>query len=163
KLVENLHAEMARRLVEFAAAISAVSRAKPGAQGAGRPWTNAPFADKARAMSATPTIDGQRVYEKISPQALLGGNGWDAIIVGSGSGGMSCAAALAHYGRKVLLLEQHYVPGGFTHSFARKGFTWDAGVHAIGEMGPGEVPGKMLRWLTGDRVEMVPLGDPYDR
>ncbi len=112
-------------------------------------------------MSAIPTIDGQRVYENYSPDEARGD--WDAIIVGSGMGGMSCAAALAHYGRKVLLLEQHYVPGGFTHSFARKGFTWDAGVHAIGEMGPGEVPGQMLRWLTAGRVEMVPLGDPYDR
>ncbi|MCA9626681.1 MAG: NAD(P)/FAD-dependent oxidoreductase [Myxococcales bacterium] len=114
-------------------------------------------------MSAIPTIDGKRVYENYDPESPVLAGPWDAIVIGSGMGGMSCAASLAHYGWKVLLLEQHYVPGGFTHSYARKGFVWDAGVHAIGEMGSDDVPGKMLRWLTGGKVEMVSLGDPYDR
>ncbi|MBX3183186.1 MAG: NAD(P)/FAD-dependent oxidoreductase [Polyangiaceae bacterium] len=112
-------------------------------------------------MSAIPTIDGARVYQNYSPEAAEGS--FDVIVIGSGMGGMTCAAALAHYDRKVLLLEQHYVPGGFTHSFARKGFVWDAGVHAIGEMLPHELPAKILAWLTRGQVEMVPLGDPYDR
>jgi len=44
---------------------------------------------------------------------------WDAIVVGSGMGGMTAAAALSKVGRKVLLLEQHWVLGGLTHSFSR--------------------------------------------
>ena len=42
---------------------------------------------------------------------------WDYIVIGSGMGGMVCAAMLARMGRRVLVLEQHYVPGGFTHTF----------------------------------------------
>ncbi len=113
-------------------------------------------------MSAIPTVDGERVYESYSSRAARS-RSWDVIVIGSGMGGMACAAALARQGRRVLVLEQHYVPGGFTHMYARKGWHWDAGVHAIGEMLEHEVPGKMLRWLTDGQVEMVPLGDPYDR
>lgn len=113
-------------------------------------------------MSAIPTIDGERVYDTYAANTSLP-RSWDVIVIGSGMGGMACAAALAKQGRRVLVLEQHYVPGGFTHMYARKGYHWDAGVHAIGEMLPHEVPGKILSWLTDGKVEMVPLGDPYDR
>ena len=54
---------------------------------------------------------------------------WDAIVIGSGMGGMAAAAALSHVGHKVLLLEQHQPLGGLSHSFSRDGFTWDVGVH----------------------------------
>jgi all-trans-retinol 13,14-reductase len=111
-------------------------------------------------VSSIPTVDGKRVYRNYSPDLP---RKWDVVVVGSGMGGMACATALGKSGRKVLVLEQHYVPGGFTHMFARKGFHWDAGVHAMGEMLPHEIPGKVLRWLTDGRVEMLPLGDPYDR
>ena len=47
-------------------------------------------------------------------------------------GGMTAAAMLADLGRRVLVLEQHYVPGGFTHMFKRPGYEWDVGVHAVG-------------------------------
>jgi all-trans-retinol 13,14-reductase len=111
-------------------------------------------------MSVIPTHDGKRVYGTY-PEGTEGP--WDAIIIGSGMGGMSCAAALARCGRRVLVLEQHYLPGGFSHMFARKGYAWDVGVHAIGEMREGDVPYKMLSWLTGGAVKMIPLGNPYDR
>ncbi|MCG8459409.1 MAG: NAD(P)-binding protein, partial [Holophagales bacterium] len=39
---------------------------------------------------------------------------WDVIVIGSGMGGMTSAALLSELGRRVLVLEQHYVPGGFT-------------------------------------------------
>ena len=32
---------------------------------------------------------------------------WDAIVIGSGIGGMAARAALSRVGHKVLLLEQH--------------------------------------------------------
>ena len=35
---------------------------------------------------------------------------WDYIIIGSGMGGMTAAALLAKMGRRVLVIEQHYVP-----------------------------------------------------
>ena len=60
---------------------------------------------------------------------------WDAIIIGSGAGGMAAAAALARLGRRVLLLEKHYVAGGLTHEFSRQGYRWDVGVHYLGNRG----------------------------
>ena len=111
-------------------------------------------------MGVLPRVDGQRSYKHVKDAS---DGPWDAIVIGSGVGGMSCAAALARYGRRVLVLERHYLPGGFTHMFSRKGFEWDVGVHAIGEMAPGDLPARVLAWLTGDAVEMVPLGDPFDR
>lgn len=112
-------------------------------------------------MAILPMHNGKRAY--VNLEDYSGDGPWDAIVIGSGMGGMSCAAALAHYGWKVLILEQHYIPGGFTHMFGRKGFHWDVGVHAMGEMEPGKPPYKILNWLTGGKVKMVSLGDPYDR
>ena len=98
-------------------------------------------------MPVIPVHRGKRVYG-VHPDPTARA-AWDVIVIGSGMGGMTCAAALAKHGRRVLVLEQHYLPGGFSHMFARKGFEWDVGVHAIGEMRPGDVPFKMLDWLTG--------------
>lgn len=50
------------------------------------------------------------------------GGGYDAIIVGSGVGGLTCGALLSKRGYKVLVLEQHYQVGGYCSSFRRKGF-----------------------------------------
>ena len=50
---------------------------------------------------------------------------WDAIVIGSGMGGMTSAAVLAKLGQRVLVLEQHVIPGGFTQTFRRPGHHWD--------------------------------------
>lgn len=87
---------------------------------------------------------------------------WDTIVVGSGMGGMTCAALLARLGQRVLVLEHHYVPGGFTQTFTRKGWTWDVGVHAVGEVDERALLGKVLRELTGQRLHWASLGPVYD-
>ena len=61
---------------------------------------------------------------------------WDAVIVGSGLGGLSCAAAFARQGFKALVLEQHDKPGGYATAFQRPGgFTFDVSLHSttVGE------------------------------
>ena len=60
-------------------------------------------------------------------------NEFDAIIIGSGLGGLSCAAAFARQGFKVLVLEQHDKPGGYATSFKRPGgFEFDVSLHSTG-------------------------------
>jgi all-trans-retinol 13,14-reductase len=87
---------------------------------------------------------------------------YDYIVIGSGIGGMACAAMLAKLGRRVLVLEQHYEPGGYTHTFKRKGWRWDVGVHAVGEVTKHAMPGRLLAYLTDDRLEWASLGEVYD-
>ena len=45
----------------------------------------------------------------------------DAIVIGSGVGGLGVAAILAKAGKKVLVLEQHDRAGGNCHTFIEKG------------------------------------------
>ena len=51
----------------------------------------------------------------------------DAIIIGSGIGGLGLAVLLAKVGKKVLVLEQHDRAGGCCHTFTEKGFEFDVG------------------------------------
>lgn len=51
----------------------------------------------------------------------------DAIIVGSGMGGLSTAVLLAKAGKKVAVFEQHDQAGGCCHTFIEKGFEFDVG------------------------------------
>ncbi len=87
---------------------------------------------------------------------------WDAIVIGSGMGGMAAAAALSLVGNKVLLLEQHQTLGGLTHSFSRDGFTWDVGIHYLSGIAPGEHARDMLDWISDTPIDFVPLGAIYD-
>ena len=63
---------------------------------------------------------------------------FDTIIIGSGAGGLSAALCLARAGQKVAVIEQHYVPGGWCHSFYIDGYRYSPGVHYIGGMDKGE-------------------------
>jgi all-trans-retinol 13,14-reductase len=47
---------------------------------------------------------------------------YDALVIGSGIGGLTTAALLSELGWKVCVLEQHYTAGGYTHSYARAGY-----------------------------------------
>jgi carotene isomerase len=51
----------------------------------------------------------------------------DVVIIGSGIGGLSCAALLARYGFDVIVCESHSIPGGAAHTFERNGFKFDSG------------------------------------
>jgi len=89
---------------------------------------------------------------------------YDAIVIGSGIGGLTCAACLAKAGKKVLVLEQHYTAGGYTHSYARNGYEWDVGVHYIGDMGvPHTIGRRLFDYITDGQLKWAPMDENYDR
>lgn len=75
---------------------------------------------------------------------------------------MTTAALLAKLGRRALVIEQHYVPGGFTHMFNRPGYSWDVGVHAVGEVTRHSLTGRILDWVSGGELRWASLGPVYD-
>lgn len=72
---------------------------------------------------------------------------WDAIVVGSGPGGLTTAAYLAAAGRRVLVVEAHDLAGGNCQVFRRKAFEFDVGLHYIGGCEPGGLISTVLRGL----------------
>lgn len=55
----------------------------------------------------------------------------DIIVIGAGLGGLVSGAKLAKEGKKVLLIEQHNIPGGCATVFKRKGYTLEVGLHEM--------------------------------
>jgi len=75
-------------------------------------------------------------FPRGKPTGLEDENAFDAVIIGAGLGGLSCAAAFARQGFKPLVLEQHYQAGGYATTFKRRGgFVFDVSLHSttIGE------------------------------
>lgn len=73
-------------------------------------------------------------------------------------------ALLNTLGEKVLILEQHYVAGGLTHTFARKGFRFDVGLHYIGEVLNENGPiAKCFNFLSQGKIKWMSQGKVCDR
>jgi phytoene dehydrogenase-like protein/NAD(P)H-flavin reductase len=88
----------------------------------------------------------------------------DAIVIGSGMGGMSAAGLLAGVaGQRVLVLEKHTEPGGLTHVFRRDGASWDVGLHYVGEVGPGSQGRAFFDYLSGGELRWTRLPDRFER
>jgi all-trans-retinol 13,14-reductase len=88
---------------------------------------------------------------------------YDAIIIGSGLGGMTTGAFLAKEGKKVLVLERHYEPGGFTHVFKRRGYEWDVGVHYVGDLHRATMIKKTFDYVCEEPIEWADMGEVYDK
>ncbi len=88
---------------------------------------------------------------------------YDAIVVGSGIGGLATAALLSSLGKKVLVLEQHYTAGGFTHSYDRNGYEWDVGVHYIGDMGIQTEGRTLFDFISNGQLQWAEMDPVYDR
>ena len=93
--------------------------------------------------------------DKIPPQL-------DAIVIGSGIGGLSVASILSKVGKKVLVLEQHDQAGGCCHTFIDKGFEFDTGIHYVGEMSEGAFNRVLVDQLSESGIEWEQLEEVYD-
>lgn len=97
---------------------------------------------------------------------------YDAIVIGAGIGGLVTAGLLAKEGLKTLLVEQHYMVGGYCSTFRRGGYTFDAATHFYPLLGnPATLTGKVLadlgvetRWVKMDPVDTFhfPDGTRFD-
>ena len=84
---------------------------------------------------------------------------YDAVIIGSGLGGLTCGATLAKAGKKVLVLEQHNLIGGCATCFKRKGMLVDAGLHELDWGSPRTDMKHIIFREIGlfDKITLVPL------
>ena len=76
-------------------------------------------------------------------------------------GGLTTAAYLATNGLRTLVLEKHYVAGGTSHVFRRKGkFEFDVGIHYLGDCGPnGMIPAILRTVGLEGKIEFLEM-DP---
>ena len=86
---------------------------------------------------------------------------YDVVVIGAGIGGLICAALLARERLRVLLIEQHYMVGGYCSTFRRGPFIFDAATHFYPLLGnPMTITGSLLERL-GSRTRWVKM-DPVD-
>jgi len=84
----------------------------------------------------------------------------DAIIIGSGIGGLVTASQLAAKGAKVLVLEKYIIPGGSGGSFKRKGYTFDVGASMIFGFGKKGFTNLLTRALKDVNENCETIPDP---
>ena len=87
-------------------------------------------------------------------------NQYDAIIIGSGIGGLVTATQLAAKGIKVLLLERYLIPGGSAGYFEREGYRFDVGASMIFGFGEKGTTNLLTRALDAVNVKMETIPDP---
>ena len=102
-----------------------------------------------------------RIGRRYRPNRLA--DSYDAVVIGSGMGGLTTAALLSSLGQRVCVLEQHYTAGGYTHSYERNGYEWDVGVHYIGDVGAPTRTRKMFDFLSSGNLEWAPMDQEFDR
>ncbi len=96
-------------------------------------------------------------------QGASGAMKYDIIVIGSGIGGLTTASLMAQVAKKrVLVLEKHFKPGGLTHTFRRKEFEWDVGLHYVGNMHAGSMSRMFSDLVTGHQVQWRRISEPYD-
>ena len=84
---------------------------------------------------------------------------FDAIIIGSGIGGLVTATQLAAKGAKVLVLERYLIPGGSAGYFEREGYRFDVGASMIFGLGTEGTTNLLTRALEAVDVSLETIPD----
>jgi len=83
----------------------------------------------------------------MNPTEIKGEKVYDAVIVGSGMGGLACAYILSKAGKRVVVLEKNHQIGGNLQVFSREKTIFDTGVHYIGGMDKGQNMYKLFKYF----------------
>lgn len=120
-----------------------------------------PFKPKPKDLKK-PSVESTKQIYSTKPGVVP--DNLDAIVIGSGIGGLSIAAFLAQEGRRVLVVEQHDVAGGCCHVFEEKGYEFDTGIHYIGNMDHTKPSSslKVLNSISNNQLKWESMGDIYD-
>ena len=88
---------------------------------------------------------------------------YDAVIIGSGLGGLECAHILSKAGMSVLLLERGTQAGGCLQSYRRLGLAFDTGFHYVGGLDEGQSLHSAFRHLGLLHLPWQRLDNHFDR
>ena len=87
---------------------------------------------------------------------------YDIIIIGGGLGGLTAGAKLSKEGKKVLLIEQHLIPGGCATTFERDDFTFEVGLHEMDGLDNRDMKTRIFQELgVFDKVEFLKVPEFY--
>ncbi|MFW2331996.1 MAG: phytoene desaturase family protein, partial [Nitrospinota bacterium] len=87
---------------------------------------------------------------------------YDAVVIGSGLGGLTAAALLAKRGKKVLLIEQSVMAGGCAVTFKRKQYKMEASLHEMDGFGLHDYKATILKELNlFDKVKFLKVPEFY--
>jgi phytoene dehydrogenase-like protein len=78
---------------------------------------------------------------------------YDTIIIGAGMSGLAAGIRLAHFNRRVCILERHSTIGGLNSFYRQGGRNYDVGLHAVTNFTPkGSRRGPLARLLRQLRI-----------
>src|SRR5436190_19561004 len=84
---------------------------------------------------------------------------YDAIIIGAGLSGLAAGIRLAHYEKRVCILERHTTIGGLNSFYRLRGRNYDVGLHAVTNFTPkGTKRGPLARVLRQLRFSWDEFG-----
>lgn len=88
---------------------------------------------------------------------------YDVVIIGSGMSGLCSGALLSKQGKRCILIEKHFKPGGYTHTFKRNEYEWDVGIHYVGDVHDvNSSSRKLFDYISEKRLEWNKMDDNYD-
>jgi phytoene dehydrogenase-like protein len=89
---------------------------------------------------------------------------YDIILIGSGMGALTAASLMAQLrDKRVLVLEKHNRPGGYTQDFKRDRYHFNTGLHYLGKMQEGSMTRCMIDLITRGKVKWNRMPDPFEK